>query len=263
MSENKKIWNKEILNHPLLQLIQNENQAEKLQIEWEKKLRTNQKVQFRIKSMKDVNIIAGVDVSYSSDENSNLAISCAVLWDIKSKKIVDYKTYTGNLLFPYIPGFLGFRENRLIAQAILKLERKPDVIMCDGHGIIHPYHFGEAVHLGLVLNIPTFGIAKNPYVGRSNWEGLKRIKGKKIPVFENLEQTKVKNALDSTIGYALCLKTGSKPIFISIGTNITLELTIKIALASSFNHRQPEPLFFADQISRKKLRELQEKKYAS
>ncbi|MHA1765869.1 MAG: endonuclease V [Promethearchaeota archaeon] len=259
MFNNKKNWNKEVLNHPLLQPIQNKEEAEKLQIEWKKKKRLNEEIKKHPNSFENIKTVAGVDVSSPSKKDENWAISCVVLWDIRNKKIFEYKTFCGEIFFPYLPGFLGFRENRLITQSILKLKNKTDVIICDGHGLIHPYHFGEAVHLGLVLDIPTFGVAKNFFIGRSNWRVLKRVKGNKTPIFDNLKTSNPLIENNSIIGYSICLKTDSKPVFISIGTNITLELAIKIALKCTLNHRQPEPLFLADQISRRKLIDLQKK----
>ena len=112
--------------------------------------------------------------------------------------------------------------------------------MCDGHGFIHPRRFGEATHLGFALNLPTIGIAKNPFVGVSNWKNLEKKKGKTDPIYENKD----------LLGYAICLTDNLKPVFISIGYEIDINLCIKIALYLTKNHRQPEPLYLADRLSR-------------
>jgi len=55
------------------------------------------------------------------------------------------------------------------------------------------------------------------------------------------------------LGYAICLNNGSKPVFISQGYKITLDLALKVCLISSKEHRQPEPLFLADFLSRREI----------
>ena len=149
--------------------------------------------------------------------------------------------YKDQVKFPYIPGYLGFREVPLMVKSLQKLTLEPDIIMCDGHGIIHPRRFGEATHLGFSLNIPTFGVAKNPFVGDSNWQTIERKKGKRVPILENNE----------LLGYAICLNDDLKPVFVSIGYKIDIDLSVKMALFLTKNHRQPEPLYLADKLSRK------------
>jgi len=154
--------------------------------------------------------------------------------------------------FPYISGFLGFRECSILVKAIEILPEIPDVIMCDGHGIIHPRRFGEAVQLGFALNIPSFGVAKNPFIGYSEWKSLERKLGKKTPIWA-FNPKKTNTHSPELLGYAVCLNNAMKPIFISSGYNINLEVAIKIALKTTKKHQQPEPLYLADRLSRKEI----------
>jgi len=55
----------------------------------------------------------------------------------------------------------------------------------------------------------------------------------------------------------VCLNDGMKPIFISIGYKTTLDLAIKIAIKTTYNHRQPEPLCLAHFLSKQKIKELE------
>ena len=63
--------------------------------------------------------VAGLDISYRDD---GMASATAVLWDIEFKGVMEYKTVTGKVDFPYIPGLLAFREAYLMSQAIRLLE---------------------------------------------------------------------------------------------------------------------------------------------
>ena len=169
-----------VLEHELLQDNYSIKEAEALQIKW---LKEAEKEELNLIKIETIKTIAGVDISFPKSDDPKWGMACAVLWDYQNNKMIAHEFIKGNLNFPYTPGFLGFRESKLIAQAILNLPKKPDVIMCDGHGRIHPRRFGEAVHLGLALDIPSFGIAKNPFFGYSDWSTIPRRRGEKTPVW--------------------------------------------------------------------------------
>jgi len=240
------------LKHELLLNNLNLEQAEQLQIKYSSILKS-QEIEIKdFFSIIKLNNVVGVDISYFKRENQEFGVSCAVLWDIPNKEMKYSAFIKDQIRFPYHPGFLGFRECNLLARAIKKLPRKPDIIMCDGHGIIHPKRFGEAVHLGLALNIPSIGIAKNPFIGYSNWIELKRKKANKVPIFAS-DPLVIKNS--ELLGYAICLNDNMKPVFISRGYKTTLDLAIDVALKTTSSHRQPEPIYIADQLSRSKVKE--------
>lgn len=196
----------------------------------------------------DCKIVVGADVHYYRKELVEWGIACAVFWDLANKKVIETSFATMEIKIPYKPGFLGFREAKIINQAIQDCNIKADLLMCDGHGIIHPRNFGEAVHLGLALNLPSVGVAKNPFIGFSNWRSLNRIKGEKSPIW--LKDPNKNNLNNKLIGYAICLADSKKPVFISIGFKISLEKVIEIALATTLHHKQPEPLFLADKYAK-------------
>ncbi|MFX1374654.1 MAG: endonuclease V [Promethearchaeota archaeon] len=228
-------------------------EAEKLQIKYQKIIEAEQESS-RIKNAKDINSIVGVDVSYFNIGRNEFGIACAILWNIE-KGIVEGKTFTqDNINFSYKSGFLGFRECRLIAKTISKLSSIPDLVMCDGHGKIHPRNFGEAVQLGYSLNIPSIGIAKNPYVGYSKWKKIERKKGNYASIWARKMKPDTDLAQNDLLGYAACLNDRSKPVFISVGYKITLDTALAICLSTSQGHRQPEPLYLADKLSRREVK---------
>jgi len=239
-----------VLEHELLQDDYTIEEAKALQIKWLKEAERKDKISL---NLEDIKLIAGVDISFPKNENYKWGLACAVLWDYQNNKLITHEFSQGTLNFPYTPGFLGFRENRLIAQAILKLPTKPDVIMCDGHGIIHPLRFGEAVQLGLALNIPSFGVAKKPFIGTSNWTLITRKRGNKTPVWIKNVENELQGDKE-ILGTAICVTDKCKPVFISEGYRISLETALRIALDTSIDHRQPEPLFHANYLSRMELK---------
>jgi deoxyribonuclease V len=205
------------------------------------------------RNIKLIKNIVGVDVSYYNEGNYDYGVACAVVWNLKQAKKVDHFIAKARIKFPYKPGFLGFRECKILAKVISKLPNRPDLIMCDGHGRIHPKRFGEASQLGFALSISSIGIAKNPFIGHSDWQKIERFKGNKSPVLEKNSKITKNSQSNELLGYAICLNNGSKPVFISQGYKITLDLALKVCLISSKEHRQPEPLFLADFLSRREI----------
>ena len=190
-----------------------------------------------------------MDISYYNERNEEWGVACAVLWSLEEKKVKSYKISKSILKFPYKAGFLGFRECNLIAQALEKLDPLPDIIMCDGHGLIHPKRFGEAVQLGVALDIPTIGVAKSPFIGFTDLRNFERKKGNKVPIWA-LDPQLTAGLPQELLGNAVCLNDGMKPVFISAGYKTTSNIAIEIALKTTISHRQPDPLYLSDKLSK-------------
>lgn len=239
-------------SHELLKNEYSFIEAENLQIKYRKRIQKQKKKQKFYINISEVNYVIGLDISYFQKQDQEYGIACAVLWDYNQSKFIDKYFSQSPINFPYRAGFLGFRENRILSKAIKKSDIEPDILMCDGHGVIHPKRFGEATHLGVALKIPSLGVAKNPFVGFSDWKELKRIKGNKTEIWE---KNPINNPPETNekMGYAVCLDDGNKPVFVSPGYKITPMCALEIALKTTLTHRQPEPIYLADKFSRKKL----------
>lgn len=156
-------------------------------------------------------------------------MAAVVVFEWPDLRLIEVQTAGGDLDFPYIPGFLSFREIPLLIKAFEKLRISPDLILVDGQGIAHPRRLGLASHLGLVLNIPTIGCAKSHLIGDYTEPGERR--GSCTYLTDG----------DRIIGAVLRVKDRVKPLFISIGHKISLGAAIKWTLGTGRGYRLPEP----------------------
>lgn len=128
----------------------------------------------------------------------------------KMFNVVEARFHKMEVSFPYIPGLLSFRELPLVISTFKKLVVVPDIVISDAQGIAHPRGFGLASHLGVVLNIPTIGCAKNRLVGIYNNPPNKK-GGYSILYYK-----------DKKVGIVLRTKEGCKPMLISPGNLIDI-----------------------------------------
>lgn len=201
-----------------------------------KKLKEEQLKLAKEVSLKDsftkVNFIGGCDQAFVNDD----VISGIVVLD-KDTKIVEKKYAIVKAKIPYIPGFLFYREGPAVVEAFNKIEKKPDVLLVDGNGILHPRRLGMASQLGIVLDIATIGVTKNLMCGDVK-EGKVYV-DKEIRGFE--------------------LKTGeyAKPIYVSPGHKISLGKSLGIVKShTKLPHKLPEPLHLAHRYVNKVRGEL-------
>ncbi|MBP9518272.1 MAG: endonuclease V, partial [Fervidobacterium sp.] len=103
-----------------------------------------------------IQYIGGLDVSYLD----KYALGVLVILD-NELNIVDIISQKAGVEFPYIPGLLAFREAPVILECLRKSSIKPDVLIFDGQGIAHPRGFGIASHIGVLLDVPSIGVAKS------------------------------------------------------------------------------------------------------
>jgi deoxyribonuclease V len=152
-------------------------------------------------------------------------------------------TAQGAVRFPYVPGLLAFREVPLLLEALERLDRRPELLVCDGYGIAHPRRFGLACHLGVLLDLPSFGVAKNEFIGAYAEPGPRR--GEWSPISEGAE----------VLGRAVRTQTEVNPVYVSVGHRIGLTDATDLTVALSTNFRVPEPTRQADIVSRQVLRD--------
>jgi deoxyribonuclease V len=154
--------------------------------------------------------------------------------------LVEEAALDGSCPFPYIPGLLSFREAPIILEIWKRLSRRPEVLLVDGQGIAHPRGLGLAAHLGLLLDIPTIGVAKSKLVGEGEEPGKKA--GAASPLRWQGQE----------VGWILRTRTGIKPLYVSPGHRVSLTDCREIALGCVRGYRIPEPLRRADRLSRQR-----------
>jgi deoxyribonuclease V len=172
--------------------------------------------------------VCAVDVSYHMD----VAFCSAVNMNRNSFEIVETRESRSAIEFPYISGFFMLREAGPIFMTLKKIKSSFDVLIVNGHGVLHPRRMGLASFIGLLTDKPTIGIAKRLLYGIEDKESYVSINqevcGKKIT------------------------REGHNCIYVSVGHKISLETSINIVTGLFREEgRFPEPLKIADILSKK------------
>ena len=193
-----------------------------------------------------IQYVAGVDVGYKDGgETTQAAVAVLSFPDLQLKAQAIARRPT---TFPYVPGFLSFREIPAVLDALEKVAilfqsryaNAPDLILCDGHGIAHPRRFGIACHLGLLVDVPTIGVGKSLFVGKH--DDVPEERGNWQPLVHQCE----------TIGAVLRTRLGVKPIYVSSGNRISLATALEYVMRCTPKYRLPETTRWADQLASEK-----------
>lgn len=171
--------------------------------------------------------IAGADISFH--RFSNTVDAGIVVLRLRDLAILEAAHVRTTAPFPYVPGLLSFREAPPLLEAWEKLQIKPDLLMLDGHGTAHPRRFGLACHLGLWLDLPTIGCAKQRLTGQAAPPPLTR--GGTSPL----------EVASEVVGMVVRTRDRVAPVYVSPGHRLDLASAVRLVLATSLRHRQPEP----------------------
>ncbi|EFK56541.1 endonuclease V [Sphingobacterium spiritivorum] len=178
--------------------------------------------------------IGGADISYN--KGSEILYAAIVILNYPDMTLRSYALATGHSSFPYIPGYLAFREVPALLNAWSLLPVRPDVLVLDGQGILHPRQMGIASHFGVLTGQATIGCAKNSLYGRH--ADLARFKGSSTPIVDGVKH----------IGHLLRTKEAVKPVFISPGYGLSVNKSLEVIRQSTGRYRIPEPTRLAHNI---------------
>lgn len=186
---------------------------------------------------KDPRTVAGLDVAYDGDR---LAAAVVVL-DAHDLSVLDTAVVLGTPAFPYVPGLFAFREVPALLDALEKLTVRPEVLICDGHGLAHPRRFGLASHLGVLTGLPSFGVGKTRLLG--DWAPVGEARGSRSALVDGGEE----------VGAVLRTQSGVKPVFVSVGNQMDIDGACMLTLALSPRYRLPETTRAADRACRDRI----------
>ncbi|MBO8132101.1 MAG: endonuclease V [Candidatus Marinimicrobia bacterium] len=214
------------------------------------------KVEFSKIDVTKVKKVLAVDISYHRKSKLGFAVMGVfnVSYDM-DRRIFNINQYSihkniANVSFPYIPGFLSFREIPLLIPLLNNFKDKPDLVLVDGAGIAHPRKMGLASHIGVIYDIPTIGCAKSRLIGDYDEPGTR--KGSFSYLYYKGE----------VVGAVLRTRDYTRPLFISPGNKTDIESSVSLVLSFCTNYRIPEPIRIIDSKTKKFRKEYERGKNA-
>lgn len=173
-----------------------------------------------------VDRVAGIDVGF--EEGGRITRAAVVVLRFPELVLLEQAISRVPTCFPYVPGYLSFRELPAVLEAMAQLDAVPDLLLCDGQGLAHPRRFGLACHLGVLTELPSIGVAKSRLVGTH--EAVPAEKGCWVALLDKGE----------TIGAVLRTRTNVSPVYVSTGHRVSLATAIDYVLRCTTRFRLPE-----------------------
>lgn len=184
---------------------------------------------------RDVNTIAAADVGFP---DKSTVLAAVVVLTFPGLEVVETQVERAECRFPYVPGYLSFREVPALLACLEKVRAAPDVLLCDAQGLAHPRRMGLATHVGILLDSPVVGCAKSVLYGK--FRQPRSRKGSISYMYDKRGEV---------IGAAVRTRENVKPVYVSVGNRIDLPTSIRLVLACSPKYRIPVPLRLAHKLS--------------
>ena len=179
----------------------------------------------------EIENVCGVDVSYGK----NKAYCSALLINRHNWEVMDMTNISIPSSQPYIPGLFMIREARPVLTTLKAMKKEMDLLLIDGHGVLHPRRCGLACYIGIALNKPTIGVGKRLLCGSVRNDHF---------IDDNGE----------IIGFKVNNNNDKRSVYVSVGNLISLVTAVRL-VQDLTKERQwiPEPLRLADINSKNKL----------
>jgi deoxyribonuclease V len=203
-----------------------------------------------------ISTVAGIDVGF--EKRGTVTRAAVVVLDFPGLAPVEQAVARQPTRFPYVPGYLSFREAPAVLAALKKLRTRPDLLLCDGQGLAHPRRFGLACHLGLLLDIPSIGVAKSRLIGVH--AEVPDAKGAWVPLLDHPSsppllprgeggEPSALRAHPEIIGVVLRTRVGVKPVYVSVGHRVSLATAIDYVMRCTTRYRLPETTRHAHRLA--------------
>lgn len=216
--------------------------SELAQVPWPRDVAAAREVQERLRGrvssshqLECVEYVAGIDVGF--EQAGRVTRAAVVVLEYDSLRVCDQVVSRGPTRFPYVPGYLSFRELPQVLLAMSELSTVPDLLLCDAQGFAHPRRFGLACHLGVLTGIASIGVAKSRLIGTHDTPPL--YKGGWTPLRDAGE----------VIGAVLRTRSNVSPVYVSIGHRVDLPHAIDYVLHCTPRFRLPETTRRAHQLA--------------
>ncbi|NXX80132.1 ENDOV Endonuclease, partial [Urocolius indicus] len=190
--------------------------------------------------------VGGVDLSYTKGDDTRACASLVIL-SYPALEVLYEDCSMVSVSTPYVAGFLAFREVPFLVEAVQRLQQeqprlKPQVLLVDGNGVLHPRGFGVACHLGVLTDLPCIGVAKNLL----QVDGLAKDELYKEQI-RSLQKGGDAFPLTGTSGRVLGMvscgdhNNSSRPLYVSVGHRVCLQTAVRL-VRSCCRYRIPEPI---------------------
>jgi deoxyribonuclease V len=184
-----------------------------------------------------VRYVAGVDCAFPGEHQGRVTRAAVAVLTFPGLELHEFTVVERPTDFPYVPGFLSFREVPAITLALEQLKTRPQLLIVDGQGYAHPRGFGIACHLGVQTGLPAIGAGKSRLVGE--FRAPAAAAGSRSPLTYRGE----------TVGAVLRTRDGVSPLFVSVGHKLDLDSAVAWVLACTRGYRLPETTRWADGLA--------------
>lgn len=191
---------------------------------------------------RDDPVVVGVDQAFFDER----AVSALVA--IQDGTVVERAHAVTPLSISYIPGLLAFREGNPVLAAFEELAVDPDLAVFDGSGQIHFRQAGIATHIGVMLDLPSIGVAKRLLCGNPAESVDDRPEGWSTAI---LADDSVNAPKGTVLGHAVQSRQWDReqsinPLYVSPGHRVSAETTVELIEALCAGYKLPEPTRLAD-----------------
>jgi deoxyribonuclease V len=178
---------------------------------------------------REISYICGVDVSYKK----NIAYCSAAVIKKNTLELIECVKTKYAVEQPYIPGFFILREAKPIMGILNCLKTDFEVLLIDGHGQLHPRRCGLACHIGVIIDMPTIGVAKSLLCGNVREDQFIELDG---DILGFRIKTECKKPIYVSVGHKICLESATEVIKRLVKNEEWLPEPLRIADISSKDH---------------------------